>query len=718
MFRSIVLVAALVLALLNSRAAADGHETDPAVLQADQITHDSLTGVTTALGSVTLTIRGYVLEADRLIYDRPGDRVTASGGVVVVDSDGQTLHSDHIEVTGDLREGVIEGIRLLLSNGARLAASRAERSDGRITVLERAVYSPCELCPDDPDGLPVWQLKAKSVTHDEETHDITYRGVTLEVFGVPIAYSPFMHHPDPTVERRTGFLVPDYGRSSTLGTYVSVPYYIELSPARDITVTPTLTRDEGPVFSAEYRELMANGDFQAEGSVVRAKARHNAGHLKGGRDTRWHLKANGLWMADSSTQFGGDLHRASDDSYLSRFGIANLDTLVSDVFVEHFDDRSYSGASGYLYQGLRPYDDPGQIPLVAPLLTYSYLTPPSKTGSSASVESSLLVLTRSDGTDSRRFSTGFAWQAPFLTASGQYFRTRVSLRGDAYHASDVPLNNRKQSGFASRFIPEALIEWRYPFARMSDTSHQFFEPMAMAVWSPNGGNPQKIPNEDGQDFEFDEINLFSTNRFPGLDRVEGGLRINYGVRLGQYGRDSGHYELFLGQAWRARDDSTFDESQGLSGHFSDYVGRLQINPFPYFDLLYRFRMSDEFKSLYRSELGVNVGTEDANLEVSYVRLDEETDPVIPSLRERAQYPFGERAQVNTAAVLKLIDNWTLKGSWRGDLDRGESILYGGALAYQDECLEMSLSGERRFTRAMDYNPETVIIFRIRLATLG
>ncbi len=710
MVRSTVLAAALVFACLAGQVAADTHDTDSAVLQADEITHDSQTGITTALGSVTLTTRGYVLEADSLVYDRPGDRVMASGNVVVVDSGGQTLHSDHMEVTGDLREGVIEGIRLLLSDGARLAASRAERSDGRITVMERAVYSPCELCPDDPDALPLWQLKAKSVTHDEEARDITYRDVTLEVFGIPVAYSPLFSHPDPTVERRTGFLVPDYGRSSTLGAYVSVPYYVELSPARDLTVTPTITRDEGPILAAEYRELMASGDVMVDGSVVRAKARHNSAHLKGGRDTRWHVNANGIWMADSSTHIGADVHRASDDSYLSRFGISDEDTLVSDAFVEYFDGRSYSAASGYLYQGLRPIDDPGQIPLVAPLVTYSYLTPPSKTGSSASVDASLLVLTRSDGTDSRRFSTGFAWQAPFLTADGQHFRTRLSMRGDAYHASDVPLDDRKQSGFASRFIPEALIEWRYPFARMSGASHQFFEPMAMVVWSPNGGNPRKIPNEDGQDFEFDEVNLFSTNRFPGLDRVEGGLRINYGLRLGQYSHDFGRYELFLGQAWRARDDSTFDESQGLSGHFSDYVGRLQINPFPYFDMLYRFRMSDEFKSLYRSELGVNVGTDDANFQVSYVRLDEETDPVI--------YPLTERAQVNTSAMFRLIDNWTLKGNWRGDVEKGDSIVYGSTLAYQDECVELSLSGERRFTRTMDYSPETVVIFRIRLATLG
>ena len=715
MVRPTVLAAALLAFFITGDVAADGHDAESAVLHADEITHDGQTGITTADGSVTLATRGYVLEADHLIYDRPADRVTASGNVVVVDNLGQTLHSDHIEVTGDLRDGVIEGIRLLLSDGARLAAARAKRSNGRMTVMERAVYSPCRTCPDNPVDPPLWQLKAGSVSHDQETRDITYRDVTLEIFGVPVAYSPIMRHPGPSVKRRSGFLTPDLGRSSTLGAYTSVPYFVELSPARDLTLIPSVTREEGPMLAAEYREAMANGDLMIEGSVVNAKARHNSGRLKGGRDTRWHVEANGAWDADFSTRFGGSVHRASDDSYLSRFGIAKVDTLVSDAFVEHFGDRTYASASGYLYQGLRPDDDPGQIPLVAPLLTYSYLTPPSKIGSSASVDSSLLVLSRSDGVDSRRFSAGFAWQAPFLTASGQHLRTRLALRGDVYHASNVPMGDREASGFASRMIPEALIEWRYPFVRSDDSSHQFVEPMAMAVWSPNASNPAKIPNEDGQDFEFDEVNLFSTNRFPGLDRVEGGLRINYGVRLGQYGPDSGNYEFFLGQAWRARDDSTFDERQGLSGHFSDYVGRLQISPLPYFDLLYRFRISDELESLYRSELGVNAGTDDANLHLSYVRLDEETDPVV---RVRSTDSSRERAQVNTDARLSLIDNWTLTGSWRGDVEGGKSIFYGSTLSYLDECLEFSLSGERRLTHAVNDSPETVVLFKIRLVTLG
>ena len=709
-FRRLPDLAVLIFVLVAGGAEADSRLDEPALLLADEVNHDDRNGVTTAEGSVEFANRGYVLKADRLVYSRNDDRVTATGNVIVVDPEGQTILSDHVEVTGDLREGIVEGIRMLLSNGARLAAKTAKRTDGRFTIMERAVYSPCELCPNNPERPPVWQLKARQVIHDQETRDVTYRDVTLEFFGIPVAYSPFVRHPDPTVDRRSGLLVPDYGSSSTLGAYVRIPYYLNLAPERDATLAPILSRKEGPVLFGKYRELMAAGAFTVEGSVTRARARHNSGQLKGGHEARWHVKADGLWMDGPDVQMGADLHRSSDDAYLSRYGFSDQDTLTSDVFVEHFGDRSYTAASGYLYQGLRPFDDPSSTPLVAPLVTYNYTTPPSQIGSSVSLDTNLLVLTRGEGPDSRRISAEAAWQAPLLTRSGQLYTARVSLRGDAYHASDVQLSDRKTSGFAGRIVPQGLLEWRYLLARSTDSSHQFIEPVVMVVWSPNGGNPEDIPNEDGQEFEFDEVNLFRTSRFPGLDRIEGGLRLNYGLRLGDYGFERGRNEFFVGQSWRHRDDSTFDEGQGLEGHFSDYVGRLQVNPHPYLDMLYRFRISNELDELYRSEFGARVGPEEARFQLGYVRLDESSDPVI--------YPHETREQITGSAVLKLFDRWTLRGNLRSDLGGGGTITYGGSLTYEDECTEVTLRGERRFTDDTDFDPQTVIIFKVRLLTLG
>ena len=173
----------------------------------------------------------------------------------------------------------------------------------------------------------------------------------------------------------------------------------------------------------------------------------------------------------------------------------------------------------------------------------------------------------------------------------------MSLRGDVYHVTELtdpvaPLGP-DLDGITGRVVPQLEALWRWPWVRGGEGSRQIIEPIVQIVLSPNGGNPTEIPNEDSLSFEFDDANLFSANRFPGLDRVEGGLRINYGLRMATYGRGGGWSELLLGQTWRAREDDTFDQGTGLAEHFSDYVGRLTVAPARWLDLSLRFRVNDD-----------------------------------------------------------------------------------------------------------------------------
>src|SRR3546814_9748034 len=88
---------------------------------------------------------------------------------------------------------------------------------------------------------------------------------------------------------------------------------------------------------------------------------------------------------------------------------------------------------------------------------------------------------------------------------------------------------------------------------------------------------------------FDDFNLFETNRFPGYDRIEGGQRVTYGLRGAIYGLDGGKVEAFLGQSVRHGDDDDFADGSGLDSTLSDIVGRLQVSPTDWVDVLYRFR---------------------------------------------------------------------------------------------------------------------------------
>lgn len=98
--------------------------------------------------------------------------------------------------------------------------------------MESASYTPCEPCKKNPDKPVVWQIKASEVTHDEEEHRISYRNARFELYGVPVAYTPYFSHPDGSIERKSGFLSPTFSLDSELGFSVGTSYYWPLHRIR------------------------------------------------------------------------------------------------------------------------------------------------------------------------------------------------------------------------------------------------------------------------------------------------------------------------------------------------------------------------------------------------------------------------------------------------------------------------------------------------------
>ena len=169
-------------------------------------------------------------------------------------------------LSGDLRAGVAEQLRARLADNSLLAAAGGRRTGGVRTEFERAVYSPCPLCPDS-DAPPLWQITARRVIHDQETHDITYRHAFFELYGVPIFYTPYFTHPDPTVKRRSGFLAPSFGNDSSSGTVgpADLLFRARAQLRRD-AVADLLHSRRIRSSPAEYRHLLESGRFQFDGS--------------------------------------------------------------------------------------------------------------------------------------------------------------------------------------------------------------------------------------------------------------------------------------------------------------------------------------------------------------------------------------------------------------------------------------------------------------------
>jgi LPS-assembly protein len=225
--------------------------------------------------------------------------------------------------------------------------------------------------------------------------------------------------------------------------------------------------------------------------------------------------------------------------------------------------------------------------------------------------------------------------------------------------------------------------------------------------SPNSGNPDKIPNEDSIDFEFDDTNLVSPSRFPGLDRVENGQRVYYGLHLGGFGL-AGHSSAFLGQSYRVRRDNSFSENSGLAGNFSDIVGRVVLAPNYPINVQYRFRLNKQNFVPRRNEVHATLGPKAFNVNVNYSFFGEGT----------GSGEFGNREEITTGFESQLTNDWLLRGSTRRDLESDSTLNYKLGIEYHCDCLTVALDFTRTFTTDRDLKPTDSFFVRFTFKNLG
>lgn len=693
---------------LSSTSFANGIDSQ-VLISAQSISHNTNSGIVIATGDVEVTAGQRTLLADHIIYDPETDNVKAIGNISLLEPNGDVLFADDLELTNQLRNGFISGIRVLLADKSRLAGLSADRVDGVRTELLNAVFTSCNTCAGDPNP-PVWQVKATVVIHNQQARRIDYKDARLEFFGIPVLYTPFFSHPDPSVIRQSGFLAPSYATSSHLGFQLEIPYYFDLAPHRDATFSPIVTSREGLVLKGEYRERTKSGLVLTEASFTNPKKREGALQV-GGRDLRGHVRAKGRFEISPIWNWGFDAARSTDDTYLRRYGLSNENTLVTNTFLEGFSDRNYAMINAWAFQGLRKDDDPGQTPLVLPMIEYSLTTDPGDKGESITFDASALALTRNEGADSWRFSTAGTWRIPYSNPQGHIYNFTASLRGDAYVVSGVinpnNPNGSTENGFIGRVLPRIGMNWRYPLIRAGESTNYVVEPIISLIAAPRGGNPGKIPNEDSLSFEFDDTNLFSSSRFPGLDRWEGGPRLNYGVRLGAYGKKS-FATAMIGQTLRNRDHAIFDNRSGLGTGPSDYVGRLHLSA-QNVSLTQRFRIDQESFSFRRNEISLEMGPEVLKLSAGYVFLSEEL----------STENLGRREELIFSGNAPLGDSWKLTALSRHDLsDDGGLLLARFGLIYICDCMQFSINFTRQLTSDRDVPRSTTIALRLRLRHLG
>ena len=695
-----------------------GSKDAPVTFTADQVEYDRGHSLVIARGAVEAWQNEQVLRADEVVFNRDTGVMTANGHVALLEPDGETMFAGSAVLSNNMRDGVLKDMSALLAENGRMAANDARRTDGLLNELSRVVYSTCNLCLTDPTKAPLWQIRASSAVQDLEHKMIEYHDATLEMYGLPVAYFPFLAAPDPSVQRRSGWMIPWLGNSSSVGAFFTAPYYWVIDGQSDATFVPMMTTKAGPQADVQYRRAFNNGTL-----LMNLSAGYVASAPQG------TIAARGQFVYDDTWRWGFDINRASSILYLRDFHTGldlngSLNLLPSTVYVEGFGQWSYSRFEMISYQSLSTTIADNTIPLAVPRYTYSFFGQPDRLGGRTTVDVSAYNILRGNGTDTRRAALSANWERPFTGMLGD--RWRFTLHGDvaAYDATQV--NNQPNFGQAGRVdtargLPQIGIDWNWPFARDSGAwGTQLIEPMAQLILAPRAGNSQlfRIPNEDSFDFEFSDNNLFGFNRFPGIDRLEGGSRLNAAIH-GAWYLGGTTFDGLVGQSYRTYKDTLFPAASGLRNQVSDLVARGTFSPTGWLDLTYRTRldartmatrMVDTVASVGTSRFRISGGYTYSNFNPTTYYLQAPPPPINSAF-------YTPRNEVSFAASSGW-DKYRVSAFARRNLATNQMVAYGGDLIYEDECFILDLKFNRRYTTYLYESGATTLLLQFTFKTIG
>ena len=746
------------------KLAADSPFRDPDIiyLEADELINDEQAQILTASGEVEGRYQDRTLRADRVDYNLDTGLVIATGNVVLIDATGDVQYAEKLELSDELQAGTAANYSARLASGATTAARFVTRKDNGEFELFNAFYTACELCEDE---TPTWRLRARKVRQDTSSRTIRYRDAVLELFGVPVFYTPYLAHPDPSADRQSGLLTPTATVSGARGFTLKLPYFWAVDDHTDLTVTPHLYTKVNPLLELEGRRLFHTGEvnlsagltygtpFDRNGNPLDDPARFlDPNDAFEGAEVSNHLFVDGYFKPTDIWSYGGTFQTVTDDNYFDRYDVSSSfrsnglieresRRLTSQAFIagqgENFRISALVG--GFQNLGTRLFDDPETglirisrdnddiLPTIAPRVDGEYYVTDPAIGGRLRLFGNATLLTRDEGNDYGRASLGAEYAKTVVLPMGLEARPFLWGRFDTF---DIQTDEAVVDGATvdpsdvsfSRGIGQAGLDLRYPFIRRGTNVDLVFEPRALFTESFGNARTDDFVDpvtgdslfEDGTSPDLDPALLFEPNKADGFDFFQEGRRLDAGASLSAqftaFGEDS-RAGVFVGRSYSDGVETPFALGSGLAGTQSDWVGEIDLKLGRLLESETRLRFDDDRDVFSRVDTRLTLSTKYIDLSGRYFTLNSAA-PVQNTF-------FGAPPEeISGGITVRPIDGLSLGYRLVRDLDADTTRQQRFTIGYRDDCTLLELFYTKRSFNNDSIRNDDAIGVRISLATLG
>jgi len=653
-------------------------------------------------GNVVVRRADQSLIADSVDYDRDAELAAAKGNASLTDSSIE-IRGDEIKLNFKDDKTTVSNAEFDLYDRAGRGEADTLKRDGKknITRLKNTTYTTC------PTGNDDWYLNADKIKLDHEEGVGTARNVSINFHGIPLFYTPWMTFPIDD-RRKSGFLTPNFGSSNESGAEFSIPYYWNIAPNRDATLTPRILAKRGLQLGGEYRYLSK----QSEGKIA---AEYLPSDNEYDDDDRYLFSYQNTSTFTPRFRANANINYVSDDDYFEDLG--NNIRVSSITHLERNLDASYSGdfwsVTGRL-QGFQTIDN--TIPDTSrpyerlPQVVFNANLPDQHFGLDYGLRAEAVYFNRDNSVTGSRFDILPSVSLPLRNSYG-FITPKVGLRYTKYD-----LNNTLAGSNSSpdRSVPIFSIDSGLYFDR--DTSFggrsmtQTLEPRLYYLNVPKRSQNNLIVDESGQsvvfdsglfDFSFDQ--LFRENRFSGADRVGDANQLTAALTTRFIDRSSGieRASASIGQIYYFEDQEVALPNGIVDDdNSSDIVAEV----------------SARFTNSFSARAGIQ-----------YDPHNKETEKGVVSARYQTEdnhiVNFSYRQRTNLLEQTDLSVNWPISrqwnavGRWNYALDRKRTIDAFAGLEYENCCWIARVVAREYINDLNQDNENFALMFQLELKGL-
>ncbi len=563
-------------------------------------------------------------------------------------------------------------------------------SDGKNSIIKKGIFTTCK----KNDDCPPWQIKAKEIKHDKEKKVINYKHAWLEIYDKPIVYFPKFFHPDPTVKRQSGFLMPQIIDSSSLGLSFELPYYKVISDNKDLTFTSRIFSDNEGLFQNEYRQVNKNSKHITDFSLK----------LKDST-SKTHFFSNSISKLNMDlfdiSEIEMNLETTSDDNYLKthniKSAINNNQSLLNSFFIFRGSSRDLNLETKFeAYEDLTVDSPSDKYEYIFPSYKFSKRLPSSFNGnyeiiSSGNIKNYNTNVYEKVLINDLKFSSN-----PKITSSGFVNKFNLLLK-NITSEGDNSLNYKNK--FTSENYGSFFYDISYPLKKNGKFFDNFFTAKGSLMYSPNSNKDLKT-----LDRKIDINNIFTQNRLSLDDSVEGGQSLTLGGEYSLKEKSNGNDVIRAGLATVLRDneEKNLPTKSTLNNRGSDFIGSLIFEPNKNLKFDYNFSMDSDFKSsnynLFKTDLTVN------KFVTSFEFLQEDDE-------------VGSESYLSNETAYNFNDTYSLKYRTRRNEKTDFTEFYNLIYEYKNDCLTASVQYNKDYYSDNQLKPTEEIFFSISIIPL-